>query len=94
MIAYLASPSQVVLSGPASPIDGKTGKVSGALEGESMKIVEQTLAALRRARIWAVSERIGGVAIISYGGPAQSLATNSAWKFRWKKMAFTTSKSC
>lgn len=42
LIAYLGSPSQVVLSGPASPIDAKTGKVPGAIEGESMKIVEKT----------------------------------------------------
>jgi hypothetical protein len=31
-----------VLSGPASPIDAKTGKVPGAIEGEAMKIVEKT----------------------------------------------------
>jgi putative membrane-bound dehydrogenase-like protein len=42
LIAYLGSPSQVVLSGPASPIDAKTGKVPGAIEGEAMKIVEKT----------------------------------------------------
>jgi putative membrane-bound dehydrogenase-like protein len=42
LVAYLASPGQVVLSGPASPIDAKTGKVPGAIEGEAMKIVEKT----------------------------------------------------
>jgi len=42
LVAYLASPAQVVLSGPSSPIDRKTGKVPGALEGESLKIVEKT----------------------------------------------------
>ncbi len=42
LIAYLASPSQVVLSGPPSPIDPKTGKVPGAIEGEAMKIIEKT----------------------------------------------------
>ena len=42
LVAYLASPGQVVLSGPASPIDAKTGKVPRAIEGEAMKIVEKT----------------------------------------------------
>jgi putative heme-binding domain-containing protein len=42
LVAYLGSPGQVVLSGPASPIDAKTGKVPGAIEGEAMKIVEKT----------------------------------------------------
>ena len=42
MIAYLASPTQVILSGPASPIEDSTGKVPNAIEGETMKIVEKT----------------------------------------------------
>ena len=42
LIAYLQSPAQVPLRGPRSPIDPKTGKVPGALEGESMKIVGKT----------------------------------------------------
>ncbi|MFN9720354.1 MAG: PVC-type heme-binding CxxCH protein [Planctomycetota bacterium] len=42
LIAYLASPSQVGLSGPAAPIDPKTGKVPGAIEGEAMKIIEKS----------------------------------------------------
>lgn len=42
LVAYLASPVQVVLSGPAAPIDAKNGKVPGAFEGEAMKIVEKT----------------------------------------------------
>ena len=42
LIAYLGSPHQVVLAGPSSPIDAKTGKVPAAIEGESMKIVEKT----------------------------------------------------
>ena len=42
LVGYLSSPAQVVLSGPPSPIDEKTGKVPGALEGEAMKIVEKT----------------------------------------------------
>ncbi|MCA9057068.1 MAG: c-type cytochrome, partial [Planctomycetaceae bacterium] len=41
LIAYLASPVQVALSGPPSPIDG-TGKVPGAQEGETLKIVEKS----------------------------------------------------
>lgn len=42
LIAYLGSANQVVLAGPAPPIDAKTGKVPNAIEGESMKIVEKT----------------------------------------------------
>ena len=42
LVAYLASPVQVALSGPASPIERSTGKVPNALEGESLKIVEKT----------------------------------------------------
>jgi putative membrane-bound dehydrogenase-like protein len=42
LIAYLGSTHQVVLAGPASPIDPATGNVPGAIEGESMKIVEKT----------------------------------------------------
>jgi putative heme-binding domain-containing protein len=42
LIAYLGSPAQVALKGPKSPIDPKTGKVAGALEGESLKIVGKT----------------------------------------------------
>ena len=39
LIAYLASPSQVAPRGPRAPIDSKTNRVAGAIEGESMKIV-------------------------------------------------------
>ncbi|MEZ6041977.1 MAG: FG-GAP-like repeat-containing protein [Planctomycetaceae bacterium] len=42
LIAYLASPTQVTMSGPPSDIDPKTGRVSGAIEGESMKIIGKT----------------------------------------------------
>ena len=42
LIAYLASPAQVTMSGPPSAIDSRTGKVPGAIEGESMKIVGKT----------------------------------------------------
>ncbi len=42
LIAYVGSPNQVALTGPSSPIDAKTGKVPGAIEGEAMKIVEKT----------------------------------------------------
>ncbi len=47
LIAYLASPAQVTLSGPPSPIDSKSGKVPGAIEGENMKVVEKTSGATR-----------------------------------------------
>ncbi|MBD3675433.1 MAG: VCBS repeat-containing protein [Planctomycetaceae bacterium] len=42
LVAYLGSPGQVALKGPSAPIDPKTGKVPGAIEGESMKIVGKT----------------------------------------------------
>lgn len=42
LIAYLASPSQVRLPRIPSPIDPKTGKVPGAIEAESMKIIGKT----------------------------------------------------
>ena len=41
LLAYLASPDQVTLSGPPPTLDA-TGKVAGAVEGENMKIVEKT----------------------------------------------------
>ena len=42
LIAYLASPVQVAAKGPRSPIDPKTNRVSGAIEGESMKLLKVT----------------------------------------------------
>ncbi|MBI2481143.1 MAG: c-type cytochrome, partial [Planctomycetia bacterium] len=42
LIAYLGNPTQVALRGPRSPIDPKTKRVSGALEGETLKIVGKT----------------------------------------------------
>lgn len=42
LVKYLASPTQVPLRGADSAIDKATGKVPGAIEGESMKIVGKT----------------------------------------------------
>ncbi|MCA9149658.1 MAG: c-type cytochrome, partial [Planctomycetales bacterium] len=42
LVAYLASPSQVPVGGPAPNIDMKSGRVEGALEAESLKIVEKS----------------------------------------------------
>jgi hypothetical protein len=42
LIGYLGSPTQVGLSGPKATIDPKTKRVSGAIEGERMKIVGKT----------------------------------------------------
>jgi len=42
LIAYLASPSQVPLPGAGPVYDEKTGRVAGALEGESLKILSKT----------------------------------------------------
>ncbi|HQX51195.1 MAG TPA: FG-GAP-like repeat-containing protein, partial [Planctomycetaceae bacterium] len=64
LIAYLSSPSQVVLAGPASPIDAKTGNVPGAIEGEAMKIVEKTGGN-------AVSQNMGGFKADRWSGNAQ-----------------------
>lgn len=37
LVAYLQSPNQVPLKGPAAPIDPKTGKVPNAVEAETLK---------------------------------------------------------
>jgi len=42
LIAYLASPNQVSLRGPAAPIDSATGMVPQAIEGESMVVQEKS----------------------------------------------------
>ena len=61
LIAYLASPSQVALSGPKAPIDPQTKKVPGAQEGEALKIVEKTGGN-------AVSQPMGGFAADRWSG--------------------------
>ena len=65
LIAYLGSPQQVALRGPKSPIDLKTGRVPGAIEGESMKILgktagqaaSQTMTAFTRDR-WSGNDQL------------------------------------
>jgi putative membrane-bound dehydrogenase-like protein len=42
LIGYLGSPTQVPLRGPAAPIDAKTGRVPGALEGETLKVLSRS----------------------------------------------------
>jgi putative heme-binding domain-containing protein len=42
LIAYLGSPTQVALRGAPPPIDPQTGRVPGALEGESLKLLDKT----------------------------------------------------
>jgi putative heme-binding domain-containing protein len=42
LVAYLGSPTQVPLRGPRAPIDAKTGKVPGAIEGETIKVLSKT----------------------------------------------------
>ncbi|MFM7834834.1 MAG: hypothetical protein ACKPJD_23805, partial [Planctomycetaceae bacterium] len=61
LIAYLASPTQVALSGPKAPIDPQTKKVPGAQEGETLKIVEKTGGN-------AVSQPMGGFAADRWSG--------------------------
>ncbi len=51
LIAYLASPTQVALRGPRSPIDPATKRVPGAIEGESMKIVGKSAGDARSQRM-------------------------------------------
>lgn len=40
LVAYLASPVQVPIRGPRPEFDPSTGKVTGAIEGETMKVLE------------------------------------------------------
>lgn len=47
LVAYLASPQQVALRGPVSPIDPKIGKVLGAIESEGMKIIGKSVGSVR-----------------------------------------------
>jgi hypothetical protein len=42
LVAYLASPRQVPLPGEGPIFDEKTGRVAGAIEGESLKIVKKS----------------------------------------------------
>jgi putative heme-binding domain-containing protein len=42
LVAYLASPSQAPLPGEGPRVDPQTGKVAGALEGESLKVASVT----------------------------------------------------
>jgi putative membrane-bound dehydrogenase-like protein len=64
LVAYLASPAQVTLAGPASAIDRTTGKVPGAIEGEAMKIIEKSGGN-------AVSQAMGGFAKDRWSGNDQ-----------------------
>jgi putative heme-binding domain-containing protein len=64
LVAYLASPAQVTLAGPPSAIDRATGKVPGAIEGESMKIVEKSGGN-------AISQAMGGFAKDRWSGNDQ-----------------------
>ena len=42
LVLYLASPHQVALSGPPSPIDAATGMVPDAIEGETLTVIEKS----------------------------------------------------
>ena len=56
LVAYLGSPTQVALRGPRSPIDPKTKRVPGALEGESLKIVGKTAGTAKSQDMGAFSK--------------------------------------
>lgn len=45
LVAYLATPAQVPLPGAGPWLDPKTGKVAGAIEGETIKVLEKTAGA-------------------------------------------------
>lgn len=47
LFAYLQSPEQVAMSGPRATIDPKSGRVAGALEGESLKVIEKSGGSVR-----------------------------------------------
>lgn len=53
LIAYLGSPRQVPLPGEGPVFDAATGRVAGAIEGESMKILEKSAGDAR-------SQKMGG----------------------------------
>jgi hypothetical protein len=48
LVAYLASPTQVAIRGPAAPIDEQSGRVANALEGERVKIIRKTQGDVRK----------------------------------------------
>jgi putative membrane-bound dehydrogenase-like protein len=48
LVAYLGSPTQVPLKGPRAPIDASTGKVEGAIEGESLQVLSTSAGSARR----------------------------------------------
>jgi putative membrane-bound dehydrogenase-like protein len=64
LIAYLASPAQVPLAGPASKINPQTGRVDGSIEAEGMAIVEKTAGR-------AVSQPMGGFRADRWSGNDQ-----------------------
>lgn len=64
LIAYLGTPAQVALRGPKAPIDGKTGRVADAIEGESMKIIGKTAGN-------AISQPMGGFSKDRWSGNDQ-----------------------
>ena len=47
LIVYLASSTQVALGGPRSPIDSATGRVPGAIEGETLKVLARSAGSAR-----------------------------------------------
>ncbi|MFP6673565.1 MAG: PVC-type heme-binding CxxCH protein [Pirellulaceae bacterium] len=61
LVAYMASPSQVAPRGPSAPIDPKTKRVSGAQEGESLKLVEKSAGS-------AKSQGMGGFPLDRWSG--------------------------
>ncbi|MCU0708042.1 MAG: c-type cytochrome [Pirellula sp.] len=63
LIGYLASPSQVPIRGPRPEFDA-AGKVPGALEGESMKVISKSRGA-------AQGQSMGGFAMDRWSGNSQ-----------------------
>ncbi|QDV55980.1 PVC-type heme-binding CxxCH protein [Rosistilla oblonga] len=53
LIAYLASATQVPLPGEGPFLDEKTGRVAGAMEGESLRVIEKSAGATRGQQMGA-----------------------------------------
>jgi putative heme-binding domain-containing protein len=64
LIAYLASPTQVPLRGPRSPIDPSTRRVPNSMEGESLKVLSCSDGAAR-------SQKMGAFAADAWSGVDQ-----------------------
>ena len=84
LVAYLGSDSQVPLPGEGPFLDPKTGRVAGAIEGETMKIAEVTGGAARSQKmnpfpkdrwsgtdhLWWTGAKPGDRLVLNFSAPA------------------------